>query len=432
MDRKKILIPGGQFSDWALVNAAHRLGLYVITSGYAENDPAHKFSDKYIKADYSDKEAMLKIAMDEHIDYMCSNANDFGLLSTAYVCEKLGLPGHDSYETTKFLHSKDTFKKLAKELGVHSPVSDFFDDEESAVAFLEKNSNRKMIIKPSDNVGSNGVVDNQESRCLNELVDFAFSKSKSHRIVIEDFIEGDFATATAMIINKKVVSFFCNIWYRYNGGKKADKKYPVYNQINGIAQPCPFMKDFEDDIIKDFNKIAQALDLKDGKLHCELMITPEHKAYIFDVHRRMSGFPYPWTEWDHSTGLNWCDWIVRAECGMNLSDFPVGIRQTNLRCRRDIYAPRDGHLLKVKFDEYLTSHLIPKREEKNFVLYDYIVTDHRNQPLIDTVESFFKPGLRNGETMVNFAFDDMQEFKYFVDPENNDEFYSHIMFEYEE
>jgi len=393
MTRKKILIPGGQFSDWALVNAAHRLGLFVITSGYRKTDPAHQFSDKYIKADYSDKEAILQIAKDENVDYICSNANDFGLLSTAYACEKLGLPGHDSYETTKYLHSKDSFKSLAKKLNLHVPSSETFSEENEAVKYLYENKDRKLIIKPADNVGSNGVIDSSDSSNFNSLVEFAFSKSKSHKIIIEEFVEGTFATATSMIIDKKVAAFFCDLWPIYREGENIyDKYYPQYNRCNGIVQPCPYMDDFEGYIIEDFNKIAEELNLVDGKLHCELMITPDHKAYIFDLHRRMSGFSYPWTEWDHSTGINWCDWIVRAECGMDLSEFPVGIKQTNFIHRRNVYPPKNGHITTVRFDDYLTSHIIPKREEKNFVLHDLIVTDYIHQPVIEEHESFLRQG----------------------------------------
>jgi len=430
MDKKKILIPGGQFSDWALVNAAHRLGLYVITSGYRETDPAHLFSDKYIPADYSDKEAMLKIAKDEHIDYMCSNANDFGLLSTAYVCEQLGLPGHDSYKTTQFLHSKDSFKAMAKKLGLHSPSSEIFDNEEDAVAYL-KTTNKRMILKPTDNVGSNGVIDTNVSSDYRELVDYAFSKSKAHKIVIEEYIEGFFAPATSMIINQKVVAFFCDGFFEYKEGERTKKDYPISEKSTGLMQPCPYMEEFQDYIIDDFNKIAKELKLVDGKFHCELMITPDHKAYIFDVHRRMSGFWYPWTEWDHTTGLNWCDWIVKSECGMDISDFPVGIKQSKYFYRRNIYAPKNGHITTVRFDEYLTSHMVPKREEKNYVLHDLVVTDHLRQPVVDVCESFFKTGLRTGEGPVNFQFDTIAECEYLANPKNSDEFYKHITFEYD-
>lgn len=422
MDRKKILIPGGKVSDWALVNAAHKLGLYVITSGTDVNAPAHKFADKYICADYSDKEAMLKIAKDEKIDYMCSCANDFGMLSTAYVCEQLGLPGHDSYETTWILHHKDTFKPIAKKLGIHSPVSEIFDDREKAIEFI-KNADKKMIIKPSDNVASHGVSVALTEEEIHEKVDFAFANSKNHMIIVEPFIEGFFVPATAFLINKKVVSFFTECYFKYPEGERIDDEFPINFRCTGFNIPAPYADEFVPPIIEDFEKISRELDLVDGKFHCELMVTPEHEAYIFDVHRRMSGFFDPWSHWDASGEINWEEWIVRAECGMDLSGFPVGIKQQkHIHCR-NIFAPRDGILKRVVFDEYLTSHMFPKRDIKNYVLYNLYVTDHVHNPVIENYPS-------HGQGEIWFEFDDPEEALRMSIPETSDEFYKHITFEY--
>ena len=423
--QKKILIPGGQYSDWALVNAAHRLGLYVITSGYHENDPAHKFSDKYIKADYADKEAMLAIAQKEHIDYMCSNANDFGMLSTAYVCEKLGLPGHDSYETTCILHHKDTFKPIAKKLGLHSPAYEIFQDKIKAIEYIE-NSEKKVIIKPSDNVGSNGV--SKDEIC--KSVDYAFSNSKIGSIIVEEFVEGFYAPVTSMIINKEVVAFFANGSFIYNEGKRLAPEFPVYGRQNGRMYPCPYMDEFAPSIIDDFNKLAKDLNLVDGKLHCELIITPDHNAYIFDNHRRMSGFTEPWPEWNMTTGMNWEDWIVKAECGMDLSDFPIGIKQNPYFHLRNIYAPKDGHIKKVVFDEYLTSHIYPEFNAKEFCMYDIVVTDHIHQPIVSCFTDFGSNEIRGN--YLTFKFDTEKECEFISNPENSKEFYKHIIFEYNE
>lgn len=200
------------------MNSAHKLGLYVITSGTDRKAPAHQFADEYVYADYSDKEAMLKVAQ-EKIDYMCSCANDFGMLSTAYVCEKLGLPGHDSLETTYKLHHKDTFKPVAKKLGIHSPVSEVFESREEAIDFV-KGASCKMIIKPSDNVASHGVGVPESDSDIVCKVDYAFANSKNHKIIVEPFIEGFFVPVTSMIINKRVQAFFTEAYFPYPRGEK--------------------------------------------------------------------------------------------------------------------------------------------------------------------------------------------------------------------
>lgn len=429
MEQKKILIPGGKFSDWALVNAAHRLGLYVITSGNDAKAPAHQFADKYVPADYSDKEAMLQLAKDEKIDYMCSCANDFGMLSTAYVCEKLGLPGHDSYETTWTLHHKDTIKPILQRLGVHTPFSTVFDNREDAIRFV-RNAGRQVIIKPSDNVASKGVSTPLKESEIEECVDFAFKNSKAKRILVEPFIKGFFAPFTSMLINQKVAAFFVSCGRRYPEGERIAPEFPPYGKTNGGMVPCPYMDEFAPGIIDDINRLAAELHLVDGKFHGEFVVTDDHEAYIVDLHRRMSGFTEPWPEWNLSTGLQWEDWIVKAECGLDLSDFPVGIKQNRFFHHRNIYAPRNGIIDRVIFDEYLTSHIYPKHEEKNFFLYDMIVTDHVHQPVVDACTNENETRVRGN--MLRFEFDTYEECERISNPANSDEFYKHITFEYRE
>ena len=414
MAKKKILIPGGKFSDWALVNAAHRLGLYVITSGTHRDAPAHKFADEYVYADYSDKEAMLKVATEHKIDYMCSCANDFGMLSTAYVCEKLGLPGHDSYETTLTVHNKNRFKPLAKKLGIHSPVAEVFTDREAAIEYVRA-AKGKMIIKPVDNVASIGVSVPRTQEEIPAAIDLAFEKSKIKTILAEPFAEGFYATVTSMIINQEVVAFFANSSCPYPQGEVIGDEFPANLRNNGGSQPSLYFDDFAPAIIEDFNKIAKELKLVDGKFHCELQVAPDHTAQIFDVHRRMSGESTPWHEWNETTGLRWEDWIVRSECGMDLSDFPKGIKQNRFFHNRSLYAPRNGIIKRVILDEYLTQHLYPRYEGKNYILYNRFTSDCRHEPLAD----------------LKFEFDNMQEMEFIADI-NHDNFYPHVVFEYED
>lgn len=432
MDRKKILIPGGKYSDLALVNAAHRLGLYVITAGTHAHAPAHNFADEYVCVDYSDKEAILQLAKEKKVDYMCTCANDFGMLSTAYACEKLGLPGHDSYETTLTIHNKDRFKPLAKKLGLHTPIAEVFTDKETALQFALK-SEKKIIVKPVDNVASIGVSQPNTPEEMKAAIDLAFEKSKIKTILIEPFIEGFFTTVTSMIINQEVVAFFADSAFFYPQGEVLGDEFPMNLRCNGGMQPAPYMDEWAPYIIEDFNKIAKELKLVDGKFHAELLVAPDHSAQIFDVHRRMSGFGEPMPEWDYSTSLMWEDWIVKAECGMDLSDFPKGVKQDRYYHNRSVYAPRNGKLKRMIFDDYLSARMVPQcdegftfegqrcfhtnivRPQKNFVIENVEITDHIHQPITGVKLRFAT--LKEAEIMSDF---------------NTDHFYQHVTFEYED
>lgn len=432
MEKKRILIPNGNYSDWALINAAHRMGMYVIVTGLNQDAPGNKYADEYIPLDYSDKEVILQLAKEKKIDYMVSNAHDLGTLTTAYVCEKLGLPGHDSYETTLTLHTKDRFKALANKLGIHTPRSESFTDRETALAYA-RGFGRKMIIKPVDNAASVGVSSPKTDEELVKSIDFAFEKSRSGTILIEPFIEGFFTTITSMIINQQVVAFFADSSFFYPQGEVVGPEFPSNHRCNGGMQPSPYMEEWAPAIIEDFNKIAKELKLVDGKFHAEVLVAPDHTAQIFDLHRRMSGFGEPMPEWNYSTGLMWEDWIVKAECGMDLSDFPKGVKQDRYYHNRNVYAPRNGKLKRVIFDDYLSAHMVPQcpdgfsvdgcrcfhtnviRPEKNFTLENIEITDHIHQPLMNVKLRFAT--LKEAEVMSDF---------------NTDHFYEHVTFEYED
>lgn len=427
MEKKRILIPNGNFSEWALVNAAHRLGMYVIVSGLNENAPANTFADEYIKADYSDKEAMLRLAKEKKIDYMVSNAHDAGTLATAYVCEQLGLPGHDSYETTLTIHTKNRFKAVAKKLGIHTPIAEAFTDRSAALDYVleQLKAEKKIILKPADNASSVGVVAPKTPEEAEGAVNLAFDKSKSHTVIIEPFIEGFFVTCTSMIIDQQVVAFFANSAMFYPEGEVLGPEFPMNHRCNGGMQPALYMDEWAPYIIEDFNKIARELKLVDGKFHAELMIAPDHSAQIFDLHRRMSGFGEPLPEWDYNTCLMWEDWVVKAECGMDLSDFPKGVKQDRYYHYRNVYAPRNGKLKKMVFDNYLSARIVPQevnsfhtnvnRRQKNFAIENVEITDHIHQPLVNVKLRFAT--LKEAEIMSDF---------------NTDSFYQHVTFEYED
>lgn len=417
MEKKRILIPNGNFSEWALVNAAHRMGMYVIVSGLNENAPANCYADEYIKADYSDREAMLQLAKAKKIDYMASNAHDAGTLSTAYVCEQLGLPGHDSYETTLTLHTKNRLKPLAQKLGLHTPIAEVFADRAAALQYVREQlmAEKKIILKPADNASSVGVVSPKTLDEAEAAVNLAFDKSKSHSVVVEPFIEGFFVTCTSMIIDQKVVAFFADAGLFYPEGEVEGPEFPMNHRCNGGMQPAPYMDEWASYIIEDFNKIAKELKLVDGKFHAELMIAPDHSAQIFDLHRRFSGFGEPCPEWNYSTSLLWEDWVLKAECSMDLSGFPKGIRQDRFFHYRNVYAPRNGKLKKMEFDPYLSSHIVPMCNARNFTVEDIEVTDHVHQSI----------------AWVKLRFNTYEEAQWMSDF-TEDNFYKHVTFEYED
>lgn len=161
----------------------------LLCTSHNYNSPGESWVDKYIKADYSDKDLILSISREEAIDVICPCCNDFGVYTAAYVAEKLDLPGYDLYETTLTLHNKDKFKKFALKYDILTPKTESYDNPELAMECIQ-NMVFPLIIKPTDANAGNGIskVQNYEEAMV--AVSEAFSKSRVKRIVVEPYIEG--------------------------------------------------------------------------------------------------------------------------------------------------------------------------------------------------------------------------------------------------
>ncbi len=89
---KKLMLLGGSRYLLPVIEAAHKLGLYVITCDYLPDNMAHKYADEYCNISIIEKDAVLECAVEHQIDGIMSFACDPGVVTAAYVAEKMGLP----------------------------------------------------------------------------------------------------------------------------------------------------------------------------------------------------------------------------------------------------------------------------------------------------------------------------------------------------
>ena len=73
---KKLMVLGGSRYALPVIEAAHRLGIYVITCDYLPDNIAHKYSDEYCNVSIIDQEKTLDAARKLNIDGIMSFACD--------------------------------------------------------------------------------------------------------------------------------------------------------------------------------------------------------------------------------------------------------------------------------------------------------------------------------------------------------------------
>lgn len=344
---KKILILNGSHSEITLINAAKKLGFYVITTGNSPELIGHQYGDEYHNADFSDYEAVLKLAKRLNIDSICSCANDFGAITASYVAEKLCLGGHDSFNTTILLHHKDKFKHFAIENNIPTAYARSYSDQQIALDEMSYFS-FPLIIKPVDLTGGKGVSKAFNNNEYYMAVEYAFKKSKSKKIVVENFINGTYHSFTSFILNEKVIFNF------------SDNEYSYLNPflVSTSAGPAADILYIKDKLINAAETIAAKLKLVDGIFHIQYILK-DRDIYIIEITRRCSGDLYP-IPVDYATQVNWSEWIVKAESGYDCSNFPRNLEQKGFCGRHCIMASKNGIVDNVIINKKIHDNIFDK------------------------------------------------------------------------
>lgn len=361
---KKLLLLGGGHAEIPLILAAQELGYYVITTGNAKEGLGHPYANKNVFADFSDKEAMLALAKSEAVDAVCSGCNDFALLSTAYVCEKLGLPGHDSFETSLQIHHKDKYRTLATRLGIETPKAISVYNEDGFEDAL-KNLRFPIIVKPVDLTGGKGILraNNREEA----LVAFknATSRTRESHIVVEEFVTGSNHGFSAYLVNQKVAFYFAdNEQYYLNKYMVSGANTPSTTSEKGLAQ-----------LVMDSEKIAKELNLVDGILHIQYIERDDGTPVIIEICRRPPGDLYIKFV-KYATGIDYPKFLMLAETGDErrkeicdtqfIEESAAEIRRHNRHehspywLRHCIMADREGIVKDVEFSDAIQRNIIEK------------------------------------------------------------------------
>ena len=345
---KKALLLCASHNDLGLIKSLIKLGFYVIVTGNVKDLPGEKYADKYIAADYSDKDLILKIAMQEQIDCIVPNCHDYGVYTASYVAEKMNLPGHDSYETTLLLHNKDKFNQFAKENNILSPSSEKFNKISDAEKFLS-NCTYPIIMKPVDAAGGRGVHRAENFLEAMKYLETAFEKSKVGRIVIEPFISGSQHGFCTFLVNQKVVACCSN------------NEYSIMNPYRVEIDIFP-SDDFNENhakLIRQVEDIAGKLKLKDGIFHMQYIISGGD-IYIIEVMRRVLGNLYfiPASLNSEGGGDNWEYWETRARCGFSCQEINMSLRSRGFHAYKCILADSNGEIKKITIPKEYEKYLI--------------------------------------------------------------------------
>ena len=314
---KRLMILGGSRYALPVIKAAHNLGCYVITCDYLPDNIAHKYSDEYCNVSIIEKDAVLETAKKLNIDGILSFACDPGVVTAAYVAEKLGLSFQGSYASTVILQDKGLFRQFLTDNGFNCPHAKRYTDIEAPLDDIDF-FNWPVIVKPVDSAGSKGVTRVDSPDMLRDAIDTAVAGSHNASFIIEDFLtfEGYHSSADVFTVDGQVkfITYSDQLF-----DKEADNPYTPAM----IIWPSTMKKEHQDYLSKEIQRLMTLLKMKTGIYNIETCVGSDGKPYIMEVSPRGGGCKIAELQ-NLAFGVDLIEAEVRNAIGL-----PVGeIRQT--------------------------------------------------------------------------------------------------------
>lgn len=344
---KKLLMLGGSLYQTFAIKEAKRLGYYVITADYLPNNPGHEYADEYHNVSTIDKEAVLKLAQELHIDGIVAYASDPAAPTAAYVAEKLGLPT-SPYKSVEILSNKDLFREFLQNNNFNCPKAKGFTSYEDALKHIY-DFKLPVMVKPVDSSGSKGINKLTDWSQLKGFVEDALHYSRGKRFLIEEFIvkKGHQISGDAFSVDGKLV-FHClgNEFY----DPTCDKDFAPLGECWPFQMNHKYIEDLEEQL----QRLMTLLNMKSNAYNVEAIVGEDDKVYLLELGARSGGSLIPQVI-EHATGINMVTWVIQASAGdpIDLSvlqgrtEMPVNGCWSNYM----VHSDKTGKFKSISFDE---------------------------------------------------------------------------------
>lgn len=359
MIMKKILLLGGSAQQIVAIETAKKLGYYTVLCDFLIDNPGQYHADKFYLTSTTDKDAVLKVAQDEKIDGVLAYASDPAAPTAAYVAEKMNLPTNP-YESVLTLCNKDRFRRFLKDNGFNTPV---------AIGYSDKNIDTSaftlpVIIKPVDSSGSKGATVLHSWDNLDNALEFAFSFSRSHRIIVEEYIEKkhEYLIGGDIFVNEgKVI-----LWGLLNCHRDNE-----VNPLVPVGKSYPLLLEEKDErtVQSTLQLMVDKLGIRFGSVNVELVVDKNNKVWPIDVGPRAGGNMIP-DLLGMIFGVDVVKMAVLAAMG-EMIDVKIN-KGTPFYATHNLHTAQNGKYKTIEFSRELESKIIKKclyRKEGDDIYY---------------------------------------------------------------
>ena len=349
---KKILLLGGSEQQIVAIQKAKELGYYTVLCDFLSDNPGQYVADRFYLVSTTDKEAVLKVAVDEKIDGIVAYASDPAAPTAAYVGEKLGIPTNP-YESVNILGEKHLFRKFLGENDFNVPHSVYLESWSDSVYERIAGFQFPVMVKPVDSSGSKGITCVDSVEDLRKAYDYAWMFSRNKIIQIEEFITRDhdyLVGGDIFVMDGKVV-----FWGLLNCHRDTNVNplVPV-----GKSFPLQLSKKRVDIIHNEIQRLMASLNIKFGAFNAELIFDKNDNLYFIEMGPRNGGNMIP----DLLSMISGKDMIeATVRCAVGDFSYDMHFDGANVfYATHNLHSNKDGIYEDICFSDELDRFIIRK------------------------------------------------------------------------
>lgn len=334
-----IMILGAGVYQVPAIVKAKEMQLRVVALSYFPEDPGLALADRGYNISTTDKEAVLRIAKEEHIDGVMTIAS---APTAAYVASKLNLVGIE-YETAKIVSNKYLLRKTLEANGIEGPKFRQVNDVDSVISFLEE-VRTPIVIKPLSESGSRGVAKIIEpSEVAGKFQSCLQAMRNKNGIIAEEYIDGIELGGDCLIRESQLV--FCEFTR-----KSLNSHYvPIAHLVP--AEIDSSVKSTTKDLLC---RAARALQITDGVINFDIKLA-RNGPTIIEIGGRQGGNCIP-SLLESYTGVDLIKENIKFSLGQKNE---IDVRYTeNVYAVRILCANKSGIIKKINSVE----DIIPKED----------------------------------------------------------------------
>jgi len=272
---KRILILGAGVYQVPLIRKAKEMGYETIVCSIKGNYPGLSVADKVFFVDTTNTDEILKVAIEEKIDAICTTGTDVAIVTIGFVSERLGLNGL-SYQAAQIASNKMLMKTVFEEHGVRTARFRKISLANPDLDNQLKDLRLPLIFKATDTSGSRGIIRVNSPEDFENALKVSSEATKLDYIIVEEFLEGIEFGAQALVYKGELKFVLPHGDYVFQG----DTGVPV-----GHYAPYEISETLLQDAFEQTQKAIYAMGLDNCAINADFILC-DNSVYVLEIGAR--------------------------------------------------------------------------------------------------------------------------------------------------